>query len=107
MYHSDRIRLIATAVTQDADGYPVTQETAREVWADRKSAKRDEFYKALAASVAVTAVFCVHGEDYRGEMLLEQGDAPNTKRYKVLRAYQAGLGCVELNCTDLPVDGGH
>jgi SPP1 family predicted phage head-tail adaptor len=94
MYFSDKIILRTETPGQDADGYPQITVTDTEVWADAKSVNRAEFYAASAAGVAVEIVFAVHAEDYSGQRKVLYGG----REYDVVRAYQKGLGTVELTC---------
>lgn len=99
MYFSDKILLLTITEGQDSSGYPTKTEVGRDVWANKKSVARAEFYSANANGIRVTAVFDVHSEDFNDETEL----LFDSKRYEVLRAYQKGLGVVELNCTDKAV----
>ncbi len=90
----EELTLIDTVTTPDEEGFPVQTQTRREVWADRMSAKRSEHYQAKASGQKVDIVFAVMADEYQGEAEVEyQGT-----KYKVERAYQLGLGRVELTC---------
>ena len=99
MLFSDKINLLTITEGQDSSGYPTKTEVSKEVWANKKNVARSEFYSANANGIRVTAVFDVHSEDFNDETEL----LFSTKRYEILRAYQKGLGVVELNCTDKAV----
>lgn len=79
-----KINLIKrTQVQQNENGYPVLEETAREVWAEEKGPTRSEFYAAQEAGIAVSATFTLYRRLYMGEELVEcRGE-----RYRVIRAY--------------------
>lgn len=96
MYFSDRITLRAVVNSVDADGYPTPTNTDTSVWANKKSVARSEFYAANANSIDMTQVFEVHVEDWANQTQVLDG----VKVYKIERAYQKGLGIVELNCSD-------
>lgn len=99
MYFSDRITLRTETVTQDDYGSPVVTYTNTDVWANRKSVKRAEFYAANANGIDLTVTFEVHVEDYSGQKnILFEG-----KEYVVVRTYQTGDGKIELSCSDKKV----
>jgi len=96
-----KIRLIKrTETARNENGYPVWEETSREVWAEEKGPNRAEFYAAQAAGVAVSGVFTVYRRLYLGEELLEC----RGQRYRVLRAYPKSHIETELTCTSEKVD---
>ena len=97
MYFSDEVELGTIQCAPTAEGYPgeSTFVPVRTVYADLRSVRRDEFYKAAAAGLAVAAIFAVHMEDYGGETTVRW----NGKLYSVVRSYQAGCS-VELTCKD-------
>ena len=68
MTPNTKIKLIArTEAGQDQNGYPVWDETAREVWAEKKGLTRSEFYAAQAAGTKVSGVFALfRGGDQGG-----------------------------------------
>ena len=94
MLFSDKIKLRAVEIDVDASGYPTEKTTDTEVWADVKSATRAEFYAANASGINVEIVFGVHAEDFNKQtQVIYDG-----KTYNIIRAYQKGLGVVELVC---------
>lgn len=65
------------------NGYPIWEETSREVWAEEKGPTRSEFYAAQQAGVSVSATFTLYRRLYLGEQIVEcRGE-----RYRVIRAY--------------------
>lgn len=100
MYYSDKIELgtVSTVDTPTGEGYPGPREftPVRTVYADLRSVRREEFYKAAAAGKAAAAIFAVHPEDYRGETAIRY----RGRLYDVLRSYAKG-GEVELTCRNL------
>lgn len=100
MYFSDRITLRHVLVDTDDDGYKIETYQDTEVWADKKSVTRSEFYAANANGINIAAVFVVHSEDYQNQTDIIELDG---KRYEVIRAYQKGIGSVELMCSDKAV----
>lgn len=96
----DIITLRTEIVTQDDYGSPIVTYTDSEVWANRKSVKRSEFYAANANGIDLTVTFEVRVEDYDGQKnILFDG-----KEYTVVRTYQTGEGIVELSCSDKKVN---
>lgn len=103
MDFSDEIKLVKTAQIPTDTGHPSqSKENSRIVWANKKQAGANEFYKAASAGIKLTAVFQVHTEDYSGEMMIEH----EGKTYNVERSYQTTPSVVELSCTDARQDKG-
>ena len=95
----DIITLRAEIIGQDADGYPTTTYDDVEVYANKKSVVRAEFYPAFAVGIEAKIAFEVRSEDYDGQKdILHEG-----KAYEVIRSYQKGEGIVELTCSDKAV----
>lgn len=103
MYYSERVTLRKPLAFEiDEDGAQVvSQWREREVWADRRSPTRREFYEAGRSGIDLTDTFAVHGEDYGGEMQL----CWNGQLYTVVRAYEKG-DTVELSCRTKDVEHG-
>lgn len=99
MYFSDRITLRKETITKDNDGYSSATYQDVEVWANKKSVARSEFYSANANGINAVIAFDVHTEDYNGQKHILY----NSKSYEVIRSYQKGEGIVELNCSDKAV----
>jgi len=110
----DIITLRTETIEQDADGYPTTTCDLAgvdeelfdiylcddvEVYANKKSVARAEFYHAYAVGIEAKIVFEVRSEDYDGQkVILHEG-----KAYEVIRSFQKGEGTVELICSDKAV----
>lgn len=99
MFFSDRIKLRSVEAGVDSDGYPTETVQETDVWANVKSATRSEFYAANAVGINVSLVVEVHIEDWNNQTQVVH----NGKVYDVVRAYQKGLGTVELTCSDKAV----
>jgi SPP1 family predicted phage head-tail adaptor len=99
MLFSDRIKLRTVTVGVDTSGYPTHDTTDTEVWANIKSATRAEFYAANANGINVSMMFEVHTEDWNNQTQVLY----DSKTYDVIRAYQKGMGIVELTCSDKAV----
>jgi SPP1 family predicted phage head-tail adaptor len=93
LYFSDRITLRAVTSTL-TNGIYVDANTDTEVWADKRSVKRQEFYSALAAGRSADIVFGVHADDYSNQSVVVY----NNLIYKVLRSYQTSPDEIELTC---------
>ena len=96
MYFSDSVTLRSVAVTQDADGYPVTTNTDTNVFANVLSVARAEFYAANANGIDAVLTVQVHVEDWSNQTQLVY----DSQTYYIVRAYQKGQGIVELTCSD-------
>jgi len=94
MRMSEELKLIDTVTTVNSVGIPVETDTVTTVFADKKSVKRQEYYAANAAGSRADVTFVVNADDYADQMRVEH----NGIRYEVKRAYQIGLGRVELTC---------
>lgn len=90
----DELQLIDTLTTASAAGIPVLTETSRTVYAEKQSVKRSEFYAANSSGARADIVFVVNADEYANEMTVKYG----ATYYKVVRAWQKGLGRVELTC---------
>lgn len=90
---SDRITLNTVTHEINDEGRREKIVTSREVWANKKSVTRAEFYASNQVGINITAVFEVNCEDYQNETEVNG-------EYTVVRAYQKGMGKVELMCKD-------
>lgn len=92
--HFDEPIQLRTVTETITNGYPTQIVTSRSVWAERKTAKRAEFYSALAVNVRADVVFVVNIIDYENEQEIECGG----EIYDVIRTYQNTLDHIELTC---------
>jgi SPP1 family predicted phage head-tail adaptor len=99
MFFSDKITLRSYTITKDDYGDPVETPVDVNVWANRKSVKRSEFYAANTSGINASVVFEIHVEDYNNQSCILDG----TKEYNVIRTYQTGLGTIEITCSDKAV----
>lgn len=99
MFFSDIIVLKTITYLQDEYGEPIETYIDTNVWANRKSVARSEFYAANTNGIDAKHTFEVHVEDYSGQMLIEYDE----KLYDVIRTYQQGNGIIELTCSDKAV----
>ena len=100
MYWKDRAVLARTEKLPTPDGYKTERETRREVFCNRKSASRSEFYAAKQAGEKIALVLEVRGADYGGETRIEYAGRP----YEVVRSYTRSGETVELNGTEAAQD---
>lgn len=98
MYWRHMATLVAIKKTADEDGYKTNDETRREVFCNKKSATRSEFYAAKQAGDKIALVLEVRGVDYQDETRVEFEGKP----YEVVRAYTKAGETIELNCKEAP-----
>ncbi|MGI8380423.1 phage head closure protein [Priestia megaterium] len=71
--------------TQNDEGFPVPgQETSRDVFANEKSIRGNEFYMAAQSGYTLETMFEIHSLDYEEETIVEY----ESKRYRVVRTYE-------------------
>ena len=92
MYWRDIATLVGVKKTVNENGYKVETEARREVFVNKKSATRSEFYAAKQAGDKIALVLEVRGSDYEGETRIEYGGNPYTRAGEV----------IELNCKEAP-----
>lgn len=98
MYWRDIATLVGVKKTVNENGYKVETEARREVFVNKKSATRSEFYAAKQAGDKIALVLEVRGSDYEGETWIEYGGTP----YEVVRTYTRAGEVIELNCKEAP-----
>ncbi|GAB1798629.1 phage head closure protein [Priestia megaterium] len=71
--------------TQNEEGFLVPgEETRRQVFANEKSIRGNEFYIAAQSGYTLETMFEVHSLDYEGETLIDY----ESKRYRVVRTFE-------------------
>jgi len=71
--------------SQSEEGFPIpAQETSRDVFANEKSIRGNEFYIASQSGYTLEVMFEVHSLDYEGETVVEY----ESKRYRIVRTYE-------------------
>lgn len=98
MYWRETATLVKVGKTVDGDGYKTPSETRREVFVDKQSAKRSEFYAARQTGDKIALVLLVRAADYDDETRVEY----DGKCFDVLRAYTKAGEVYELNCVEAP-----
>lgn len=92
MDRSDIINLISQSYTTDALGQQIATQTRREVYCNRGSISRNEFFSAGAAGLRPEMVVRMFEPDYQGEELAEI----DGKMYRVYRTYRGKNEIIEL-----------
>lgn len=92
MSKNDIIELI-TVAHSDASAVVVT-ETSRQVYAEKKSVVRTEFYQAFANNLKPTAVFEIYPFEYQGEPKARHDGTD----YLIIRTYSKNKDSLELVC---------
>lgn len=92
MDRSAPIALIANTRTQDDYGVWRSEETARTVFANVKSASAKEFFEGGRNGLNPQFVFTMFRYDYNGESVVEY----DGERYGVYRTYVRGTDTIEL-----------
>lgn len=100
----DIANLIYTTKALDSDGFPSATETKTEVYVNKKSVKRAEFYAAMNAGVKPSITFELRAEDWEltrhtenGKVLYADKIEFDSCNYDIIRTYEAG-SMVELVC---------
>ncbi|MDM8151643.1 phage head closure protein [Priestia megaterium] len=71
--------------TQNEEGFPVPgEDTRRQIFANEKSIRGNEFYIASQSGYTLDTMFEIHSLDYEGEKVVEY----EFKRYRVVRTYE-------------------
>ena len=100
MLFKETINLISIATTENDMGDIVEVETPRQVFADKQSIKRNEFYQAAATGLRPELMFVIRTIDYEQEPKLSH----NSKTYTIIRTYEKDGEFIELICQGLVSD---
>ena len=92
----DVIKLITVTQTTNANGFPVNAETERQVFAQVKSVRQNEFYQANQVGLQLQIMFVIRAIEYNNEQYLSY----KNKDYKIIRTYQTDSEMIELVCAD-------
>ena len=96
MYWREKAVLIREKKPVNENDYKDTTTTRREVFVNKKSATRSEFYTAKQAGDKIDLTLEVRGADYRGETIVEH----EGRLYEVVRDYTKSGEIYELNCKE-------
>lgn len=95
---TDLCRLIEIRKIYDDANHYETEEVPTEILCSvAQGVGRAEFYEALKAGVALSAVVEVWEHDYSGQPELEH----DGHRYSIERTYPTGYGTLELSCAEV------
>lgn len=97
--------LILDKISKDNDGFPVSESTRIEVYAEEKSITRAEFYESMRAGVSVKTVLEVRQEDFEEAKQIVDGKKEYARKieydgeeYEIKRTYRTGKSKIELIC---------
>lgn len=93
------LTLIQETIAYDDIGNPVVSENESDIFCDKKSIGRTEYYNAAANDLKPEAIFIVHPYEYNNERYVEFSEDETPKiRYKVLKTYKVDFEKLELTC---------
>lgn len=95
MLFKDVIELISITCTENDIGDTVETPNGREVYANKKSIRQNEFYQAAATGFKPELMFEVRTVEYEGERKLEY----DSKQYNIIRSYDKNGEITELICS--------
>lgn len=101
----DIVNLIYTVKGKDADGFITETEVKTEVYANKKSVSRTEYYKAMEIGMQPECIFEMYSDDYK----LSEHEVSGKKRYAdfiehdgikytIGRTYEKTDGKLEVTC---------
>ena len=85
----------AAIIVFSVQRFPSKSVSTVEVYADQKSVRQSEYYAADAQGKRLDMVLVINADDWNGATEVEY----NNTVYNIERAYQVGLGRVELTCS--------
>ena len=88
----DTIFLLSTTYEKNKYGQDIPQNTRRQVFCDRQSVSRNEFFNAGRNGLNPQYVFTVFKSEYEGETICEY----NGKTYSIYRTYETDDDYIEL-----------
>ena len=97
MLFKDVINLISINVTENDMGDSIETPDKRQVFADKKSVRQNEFYQAASTGLKPELMFVVRTIEYNQEPILEF----NSKTYTITRTYEKDGELTELICQGL------
>jgi len=97
MLFREVINLVSITIVENDMGDQIETPVKRQVFADKKSVRQNEFYQAAATGLRPELMFVVRTIDYDQEPKLEF----NFKTYTIIRAYEKDDEFVELVCQGL------
>ena len=100
MLFREVINLITIVKTKNSVGSWTEVETPKQVYADKKSIRQNEFYQAQSTGLRPELMFIVRSSEYSGETRLSF----DNKKYEIIRTYDKDNEFTELICQGLVGD---
>jgi SPP1 family predicted phage head-tail adaptor len=97
MLFRDVVNLISVSTTENDMGDIIEIEKSRQVFANKKSVTRAEFYQAAVTDLRPELMFEVRSIEYENEKKLKF----NNKTYNIIRIYSKNDELTELVCQGL------
>lgn len=101
----DIAKLIYITTTQDDDGFDIESDTVIEVFVNKKSVTRSEFYTAMQSGIKPSIVFELRTEDWElsrhnieEKVLYAEKVEYDSGTYDIIRSYEKGESMIELTC---------
>jgi SPP1 family predicted phage head-tail adaptor len=94
MMWRDIISLVSESEIENELGDIITIDTPKQVFANKKSVRQNEFYQAQAAGLKPELMFEIRYMDYEEEKNI----IFNNKPYRVIRTYTKNEETIELIC---------
>lgn len=102
-------KLIWNSISKDTDGFPVTKENEKEVFAEEKEITRSEFYESMRSDIKVKKVIEIRIEDFELSKHVDEGGKTlyasevkyDDETFKIIRTYKKGKAKIELTCGEM------
>jgi hypothetical protein len=101
----DIAKLIYATHTQDGNGFDVEAPVEIDVFVDKKSVTRSEFYAAMKAEKKPSIMFDLRVEDWElsrhiegSKVLYADKIEYDSGTYNIIRSYEKGGSMIELTC---------
>lgn len=101
MAWTDVLELITTVRTVSDAGDIIKTPAYREVYANKKSIRQNEFYQAAATDLRPEIMFEIHTVEYEGESQLRYPVGSAGKVYSIIRTYDKVGEITEIICSGL------
>jgi SPP1 family predicted phage head-tail adaptor len=97
MLFRDVITIVSITYTENDMGDSIQVKSERQVFANKKSIRQNEFYQAAVTDFRPEIMFEVRTSEYQGEKRLTW----NGKDYSIIRTYDKNGEIIELICSGL------
>jgi SPP1 family predicted phage head-tail adaptor len=97
MMWRDVISLVSEEETENELGDVIPVKISKQVFANKKSIRQNEFYQAAVAGLRPEIMFEIRTSEYQGEPKV----AFNGKEYTIIRTYDKNGEITELVCSGL------